>query len=78
MNDFRPRKENQIPEGGSINATGFWFENDGFYLPETFGISKKSITLHYNQYEIASYAEGPITIEIPLTEVKEWLKISIE
>jgi hypothetical protein len=72
------RKENKIPKGDNVNTTGFWFENNTFYLPKTFGISKEFITLQYNQYEIDSYAEGSITIEIPITEVKELLKISVE
>ncbi len=72
------RKQNKIPEYDSINAKGFWFEDDAFYLPETFGISKEFVTLQYNQYDIASYAAGPIKVEIPISEVKEILKISLE
>lgn len=72
------RKEHSIPEGETINATGFWFEDDVFYLPETFGISKEFVTLQYNQYDIASYAAGPIEVEIPISEVSDLLKISVE
>lgn len=72
------RKENEIPEGDTINATGFWFEDDAFYLPETFGVSKEFVTLQYNQYEIASYAAGPIILEIPIADIKNVLKIAVE
>jgi Protein of unknown function (DUF3298)/Deacetylase PdaC len=72
------RQQNNISQSDGINATGFWFEDETFYLPETFGISKDFITLHYNPYEIASYAAGPIVIEIPIGEVKDLLKIEIE
>ncbi|WP_432412126.1 DUF3298 domain-containing protein [Rasiella sp. SM2506] len=72
------KRQNEIPESDAINSTGFWFEEDAFYLPETFGISKEFVTLYYNQYEIASYAAGPIEVEIPISEVKEMLKISVE
>ena len=72
------RKEHAIEANESINATGFWFENDTFYLPETIGISKEFITLQYDTYEIAAYAAGPIEIEIPISEVKSLLKIPIE
>lgn len=72
------RKHNDIPEGDNINATGFWFEDDAFYLPETFGISKEFVTLQYNQYDIVSYAAGPIELEIPIAEVNDLLKISVE
>lgn len=72
------KKQNEIQEGDSINATGFWFEDAIFYLPETFGISKEFVTILYNQYEIASYAAGPIEMEIPISAVKDLLKISVE
>ncbi|MBW2938456.1 DUF3298 and DUF4163 domain-containing protein [Aureisphaera sp. CAU 1614] len=67
------RKKYKIPENESINYTGFWFEDDTFYLPETIGISKKNIVFIYNPYDIASYAEGPIIFEIPLKEAKPFL-----
>lgn len=64
----------QIPEDRSINATGFWFEKDSFHLPENIGFSETEITLHFNQYEIASYAEGPIILTIPIEKVTQYLK----
>lgn len=67
------RKEYKIPDNESINYTGFWFEDDTFYLPETIGISKKNIIFIYNPYDIASYAEGPIIFEISLKEAKPFL-----
>jgi len=67
------RKEKNILEGESINSTGFWFENDTFSLPESIGFSKTHLILIYNQYEIASYADGPIEIQIPMEEVKTYL-----
>lgn len=72
------KKQNGIPDGETSNASGFWFEDGIFYLPETFGISKESVTILYNQYEIASYAAGSIEVEIPIEEVNEMLKISID
>ncbi len=72
------RSQQNIPTNTSINATGFRFEDGKFYLPETFGISKEFITLQYNAYEIASYAAGPTVVEIPISEVKELLKIPIK
>ncbi len=68
------RKENEIPEGASINATGFWFENDEFYLPQSFGITSEKIIFVYNQYEIASYAAGPIVLSIPRLEAEPFFK----
>lgn len=68
------REAQGILEGDSINSTGFWFENDRFALPEAIGFSDENLILHYNQYEIASYADGPIEIEIPLSEIEAYLK----
>lgn len=64
----------QIPKDRTINATGFWFENDTFHLPKTVGFTQTEMVLHYNQYEIASYAEGPIILTIPIEEVAQYLK----
>lgn len=64
----------KIPEDRNINATGFWFEKDTFHFPENIGFTESEMILHYNQYEIASYAEGPITLSIPKLEIAQFLK----
>ena len=72
------RKEYKIPEGESINATGFWFDDDNFYLPESAGLRGTNLVLVYNQYDIASYAAGPVELEIPLSKLKPFLSLSIQ
>lgn len=67
------REVYQISEDRSINSSGFWFEGDQFHLPENIGFTESQMILHYNQYEIASYAEGPIVLMIPLNEVEQFL-----
>ena len=62
-----------IPLEDNINATGYWFDNDTFYLPESLGFDEQGLIIIYNQYEIASYAEGPIFLEIPFSEVLPFL-----
>ncbi|MCT8339217.1 DUF3298 and DUF4163 domain-containing protein [Flavobacteriaceae bacterium TK19130] len=69
------RKEKDIPSDASINSTGFWFENDTFQLPQSIGFTKNNVILHYNAYDIASYAEGAIEIQIPVSEVQPFLSI---
>ncbi len=69
------RNQEHIPEGTSINSTGFMFENNYFYLPENIGYTKEGIQLLYEQYEVASYAEGPIVLLLPYAEVKGFLKV---
>ncbi len=71
------RAQEDIPEDGPINSTGLMFENDVFYLPENIGFSENGLELLYNQYEVASYADGPIELTIPFKELKEYLAFKI-
>lgn len=63
-----------LAKASPIKDSGFWFENDKFYLPENFTIDNKNLTFIYNPYEIASYAEGIIELEIPLDKLKNIIK----
>lgn len=63
----------QIPRNGSINATGFWFEGDTFYLPPSIGFSEKGAVMLYNSYDIASYADGPIELTLSWEEISPYL-----
>lgn len=67
------RSQQNIDKDQSINEVGFWFEDDTFYLPETVGFTTDSIIFVYNQYDIASYADGPIELKIPLKEAEPFL-----
>ncbi len=67
------RETYQIPMDGSINATGFWFEGDGFYLPDAVGFNEEGVILVYNSYEIASYADGPIDLTLSWEAVSPYL-----
>lgn len=79
--DFLPyveqrfRQEQNIPEDENINSTGFWFENETFNLPENIGFSEEKVILVYNSYEIAPYASGDIVLEIPIEEVRSFIRI---
>lgn len=69
------REQQKISDDESINAPGFWFEDDNFYLPESVGFTQDTLIFVYNQYDIASYADGPIELKIALEEAKPFLKI---
>jgi len=69
------REKMEIPADDSINSTGFWFEDDVFYLPETVGFQDSDLVLLYNPYDIASYADGAIEIMIPLGDIVSFLKV---
>ncbi|OAB80376.1 DUF3298 and DUF4163 domain-containing protein [Cochleicola gelatinilyticus] len=67
------KEANNIAVNENINSTGFWFEDDTFFLPDTIGFTEDNLILYYNQYDIASYADGPIELEIPRKEAEAFL-----
>jgi hypothetical protein len=77
FSEARFRQQEGIPEGTNINSTGFMFEDDVFHLPENMGFTKEGLQLFYDQYEIASYADGPIVMNIPYNEVRDFLAVNI-
>lgn len=48
-------------------SQGFWFEGNHFALPTNIGLTKDSVILQYNAYEIAPYSMGPFTVTLPRT-----------
>lgn len=64
-----------IPKKDPINSTGMWFENEKFHLPNNIFYTDKGLLLYYNQYEIASYADGPITLLLPYKKIDGFLKL---
>lgn len=71
------QKENIAPER-PINSTGFMFENDKFYLPENIGFTENGLQLLYNQYEVASYADGPIELLLPYEDINNFLVTQVK
>lgn len=72
------RQEQEIPSGQPINSTGLFFEDDRFQLPANIGFTEQKVVLHYNAYEIASYAEGSFSMEFSHEEVEDYLKIELQ
>ncbi|HPF10499.1 MAG TPA: DUF3298 and DUF4163 domain-containing protein [Flavobacteriaceae bacterium] len=69
------REQFHIPSGDNINSTGFWFENDQFYLPNSFGFTEEGFVVVYNPYDIASFADGSIELTIPFDQVRPYLTL---
>lgn len=67
------RKNKGIESGISLEQAGYWFENNKFYLPENFLITKHVIKFIYNPYEIASWVEGLIELNLPYSEIKNFI-----
>lgn len=76
--EARFRQRENIPAEGNINATGFMFEGDRFHLPLNIGYTDQGLQLIYNQYEVASYADGPIVLTLPYSEVNPYLKFKVK
>lgn len=72
------RSQEKIPAKKPINSTGFMFETEAFYLPENIGYTKDGLQLFYEQYEVASYADGPIVLTLPYKEIKNHLAIKLK
>ncbi len=54
----------------SLSVAGFTFPENRFELPKTWGISTHGLVFHYNAYEVAPYAMGPTTVEVPWPDLK--------
>ncbi|OAZ03495.1 DUF3298 and DUF4163 domain-containing protein [Flavobacterium succinicans] len=67
------RVKYQIPQKGSINQTGYLFEDETFQLPKNIIFTNDGLLFHYNQYEAAAYVEGPKTLFIPYASLKNYL-----
>lgn len=72
------REQEKIPQDVEINATGFMFNGNQFHLAENIGFTPNGLELIYNQYEVASYADGPITLALSYDEIKRFLKYNID
>lgn len=68
------RKQNDIAISEPINSTGFWFDEDAFYLSETYGFTQDGFEIIYQVYDITSYAEGPVTLSFTWDQIKPYLK----
>ncbi|MDF0707124.1 DUF3298 and DUF4163 domain-containing protein [Flagellimonas okinawensis] len=72
------RIQEKIPQDANINATGFMFNGDSFHLPNNIGYTSDGLKLIYNQYEVASYADGPIELILPYNEINLYLKRKVK
>ncbi|PKL81206.1 MAG: hypothetical protein CVV25_00230 [Ignavibacteriae bacterium HGW-Ignavibacteriae-4] len=57
-----------------IEKEGYWFNDNKFHLNDNFSIDSKNVTFLYNTYEITSYSEGQIIVEIPLYKLESTIK----
>ncbi len=67
------RDQYKVPAEQEINSTGFMFEDNRFSLPEAIGFGEGGVLLHYDPYEVASYADGPLSLAIPYRDAAPFL-----
>lgn len=74
VGEYYFRQTYKIAKEADINSTGFWFEDDAFYLPENYGFTMDGIEFLYKPYEIASFADGEPSFIIPYAALHAYLK----
>ena len=68
-------KEQTKPKDNDETMEDFFFGED-FQLPSNIGFTNNGLTLLYNNYEIASYAQGITKITLPYDQIKDFLKVN--
>ena len=67
-------KEQTKPKDTDETMEDFFFGEE-FQLPANMGFSQEGFVLLYNNYEIASYAQGTTKIILPYEKIKDQLKV---
>lgn len=68
-------KEQTKPKDKGETMEDFFFGEE-FQLPSNIGFTDNGLILLYNNYEIASYAQGITKIVLPYHEIKDQLKVN--
>lgn len=68
-------KEQTKPKDDDETIEDFFFGED-FQLPSNIGFTKEGLVLLYNNYEIASYAQGTTEVVLPYNQIKDLLKLN--
>lgn len=64
------REARELPLNSSLEADGFWFENDTFKVNTNFGVLDDGLGFIFNAYEVAPYAMGPTDYTIPYDDIR--------
>lgn len=67
------RNANNLSPDASLTKAGFWFE-EGFKLPENYGLVEDGMLFYYNTYEVAPYAMGKTEFVIPYYELESIIR----
>lgn len=64
----------KLPEGATLEESGFFVKGDDLPLPSSFAITREGLLMSYNYYEIAPYSDGVIAYTIPFELLNGVLK----
>jgi Protein of unknown function (DUF3298)/Deacetylase PdaC len=64
------RKQKGLMAGQDLEAEGYFLRDGRFFLPDNVALGRAGLICHYNPYEIASYANGPIEVVIPYGQLR--------
>jgi hypothetical protein len=70
--EMQLRADRGIPDAAALSSGGLFI--DKLELKEDFFVNRGGIGFTYNPYEIASYADGPVTIYLKWEQVKSLIK----
>jgi hypothetical protein len=63
------RSDRGLGPEDDLEAAGFWLPEGGFSLPDNVAVVADGIHVHWDAYEIAPYAMGPIDVVVPVSEL---------
>ncbi|MEX1212672.1 MAG: DUF3298 domain-containing protein [Balneolaceae bacterium] len=73
----------ELLEEDDLDQAGFFFDDGRFHLTENIAFTPYGLLIHFNSYEVAPYAIGPISIELSYEELEHliksrWLPANVE
>ena len=67
------RRTKGLPPDTSLTDAGYWFEGGRFGLNDNFALTPSGLRFRFDPYEIAPYAAGSTTIDLPWALVEPLL-----
>jgi hypothetical protein len=64
------RQNKGLTENANYADAGFMFEDNKFQLPKNIGFTGRGLRLYYNDYDIASQADGPTDIILSFDDLE--------
>lgn len=68
------RRQKQITPDEGLTEAGYWFEDGKFRLNDNFAVTDEGLVFYFNNYEIASYADGPTRLVLTMDDLEPLLR----